>query len=238
MKFLNYNNINYLNFFENYNYFFLKETSFDYLVYDFRKYFLKDTKLQRKIKKGAIKNTKKNSIKIMRSLNLIQKFIKLSQKKGNNFVVFKNINIVMLNFYNYYTNFNLNTEDNKVKSNKYLSNFINSNFLNLDLNYLIDNLLLDYQSIFEIKSKKNKNKKTNKDKKYTYEIIYIEKEKRVKYLLKSISLLSNSFKKYFLNERLFWLFFNILSNPHNSFLKKKKLFLNLKSIKFFKKRKN
>ena len=238
MKFLNKNSKNKQKLTcKNYDLFLKNEVSFDYFLYEFKKPLIKNRKINNKAKKGIIKNPKRSSNILDKNTSLILKYLKTSQKKGKNFLIFKNLNKSIFNFYDYFNfNYNNNNFSKKYHNYEYLSNLILNDFKKLDLNYLISNFVLNLQSIFELKSKKNKIKDKNNNK-YLYEIVYIKKENRLKYLIKSLSMNCESFKKNQIWERIFWSFFILFFDTNNSFLNKKKLFLYFKSIKFFKKTK-
>ena len=240
MKFLK-NNF-YTNYFCDNNENVFNELYFDYFLYDFDKFFISNRKNNSLYRKGIIKNLKNCSKIRDANYSLEQKYIKIAQKNGKSFFIFNSLNLVMFNFYNYFFNVNnsenLDLNNNKLHNLNYFNNLISNDFSKLDLNFLIKNLLVDYNLIFEIKSKKNtKKKKNEKNTKYIYEIFYIKKNKRYKYLLRSLIFFLNHFKKNLFWERSFWSFFISFLNTKNSFLNNKKLFIYTKSIKFFKKSK-
>ncbi len=175
----------------------------DNIYYDF--YFDKPNIRNRKnlnnIRPGVSDNIKKNSIKRDKNNNLLNQFINLNTKKGKKHLISKNISIMSENFFFVLSNFC--DEFNYYKN---YSNFVfmysktNPDYFNM--NNVLELITMDLESIFEIKTKKNNKKLKLKDK-YTHEITYIPRERRLKYVLRSLNIYKESFKNYNLWERLF-----------------------------------
>lgn len=237
MKFLYYNNKSYTN---DFSYNFLEVIQFIHFDYKYDKKCIKNRKILNKIRPGLTKNLLKNSIKRDKNNSFLEQFLNINQKKGKKIKILNSINTAFENFNMVFT---LELEEFKrYKNYSNLFNIFDKNFFFSDLNYIFFDVCLKYKSIFEIKSIKN-NKKVRQmlknNSKYTHEIIYIPPERRMKYVLKNLSLYKENFKNYNIWERFFWSFFMTLILNENSFLKKKRDFIYLKSVKFFKlKKKN
>lgn len=233
MKFLRVNKIN---FFKNpINDYFSdihQNQKFYSIYYNFEKSLVKKRKNLYKTKLGVSINVKKNSIKRDSNNILSQQYINLGQKKGNK-------NSFKLNFdkaiENLYTSFKLNLKEFSSYDN-YLnfSNIFNNSLKHSNIDYIIYEISNNLKSVFEIKTKKN-NKKLKLQSKYSHEIVYIPRQKRLKYVLRAICLYKEYFNNYCLWERIFWSIFITIVNKKNSFLMKRKNFIYEKSIKFFKK---
>lgn len=231
MKFLNNQQEN-LFCYDNFFFYFIEDTYYDF---EYEKINIKNRKNLRDIRKGVSKNVKKDSLKRDSQFNLIGKFITLNTKKGKKLTFSKNVNYMLENLTN---SFNFYSSEFSVYTNYenfFFLNSINSTYSNI--NNILDNLTSGLESVFEIKTKKN-NKKLKLKEKYAHEIVYIPKAKRLKYVLKSLSIYKESFKKYNLWERLFWSFFIVIINKEKSFLSKRREYIYIKSVKFFKKKKN
>ena len=221
MKFLKINYSNNIQFFDNDNDFF----------YDYIKLHSKNRKIYPKIKKGLNLKIKKTSINRDKNNLLSQQFINIFIKKGKKIKITHNFNIFLENFF-----FILINEMNVLKKYKdyeffYYLNNINMNFSNID--YILNFYIKKLESIFDIKSKKN-DKKSKSKSKYSYEMKYIPKEKRLKNSLKVFKLYSENFKYYKIWERIFWMLSTTFFDYENSFIFKRRLFIYNKSIKFFK----
>lgn len=217
----------------NYDVLFNNHFSEIFLNLNFKKLFIKKNKYIVKSKFGIVKN--KNKISLIRDKNFsfISQYINLNTKKGKKLLFFNNFNKAIENIYHifnvYYENFNI-YENYLLYMYLYNNNYYLSSYNNL-IFYSIDNL----ESIFEIKTIKN-SKKLKLSNKYNFEIVYIPEKKRLKYVLRSLSVYKESFKNYSLWERLFWSLLLIILNKKNSFILKRRNYIYSKSIKFFKKK--
>jgi hypothetical protein len=163
--------------------------------FDFDKYNIKNRKNLNNIKPGVSDNLKKNSIKRDKNNSLIFQFLNINTKKGKKFLIYKSINNMLENLF-----FSLKNNCNEFETYKNYKNVVflyNNTFEYSDMDNLLHNMVSDLESIFEIKTKKNNKKLKLKDK-YTHEIVYIPKERRLKYVLRSLSLYKESFKNYIL----------------------------------------
>ena len=204
----------------NYNY-----KYFD-LFYDFDKYCIKKRKIFNKIKLGVSKNLKKNSLKRDSNNTYVQQLTNLFLKRGVKTIIFKNLNLMLENVNIFINDLKFNTN---YKNNNYFYNLIY--FKQKDLNFIIFNFLNDFESIFDLKTKKND--KNSKKGKYLHEIVYIPKKRRFKYVLKYLYLHTNNYKNNKFWERIFWALISSISSK-DCFLNKRKIQICLKSIKFFK----
>ena len=215
---------------------YLKKDSdyFDYLDYWILKDNFKRRKILNRIKKGVTSTEKKNSIKRDLNQNLFQQYINVTFKKGNKEYIFNQINIASETFF-----LSLNEDFDEFykykdyKSFVFLSNYVKeyNNF-----NFILCNSLLNFESIFDIKTRKN-SKKLRRVKPYNQEIVFIPKSKRLKSVLRNLAVYSESFKNYSLWERLFWLFMLISLDFKKSPIFKRKMYIYKKSINFFSKKK-
>lgn len=204
MKFLNKIDINRSNLiFEVDNYLSSNFDNFNnfnnFLNIEYLKDNVKNRKITSKIKKGITKTEKKNSLKRDRNNTFFQQYINVMVKNGNKNTILRNFNkSVELFFFIFNED---NDEFSNYKNYKAL-NFLNNNFSEYnDFNFILKFFLPKYFCIFDIKTKKNNKKRSNK--KYQHEITYIPEAKRLKNTLKLINVYSESFKNYSLWERLF-----------------------------------
>lgn len=221
------------------------ELIFDYysffLKFDYEKNFVKNRRNHMLMRPGVSDSPKKNSLMRNKNFSNLGQIMSIFIKTGNKKTIFKHHNIMYNNFYDMFKG-----EDNKDLN---IKNFIifKKLFKNIpsiyrNFNYILNKQLPIFNSIFDIKPIKNPVKKNKSDnKKYTYEVTYLKKDKRVRNTLKVIELYNESFKSYFLWERLLFMYLSILINWQNSFLIKRRSYIYSKSIKFFRaniKRKN
>lgn len=188
------------------------------------------------IRKGVTKSEKKNSLKRDKNNNVLQQYLNTMLLNGDKNTLFKNFNKAVENLF-----FILNDENEEfLKYKDYKSlHFLVNNFVEFnDFNYLLNTFLPRYFSLFDIKTTKNNKKRSRNAKKYSHEIIYIPESKRLKNVLKIISVYSENFKNYNLWERLFWLFIILLTDQKKTNLLKRRSYIYKKSIKFFINKKN
>lgn len=233
MKFLNYYPNKGINFYC--DDFSLDYLSDYYLNFCFEKQTNKNRKNINNIRPGVSKNIKKNSIKRDKNNNLLFQFISLNTKKGKKTLILKNISIMLESLFFSFSNFCV--EFNNYSNYNSLFYIFNKNIYYFNPNNIFFLITSGLESIFEIKTKKN-NKKLKLKEKYSHEIAYIPRERRLKYILRSLSFYKENFKNYNLWERLFWSFFNILLNKEKSFLSARREYIYIKSVKFFKKKNN
>lgn len=202
----------------------------EYILY--KKEIKKNRKNLKLIRPGISLNKLKNSIIRDKNNSLIEQYININLKKGKKVKIYKNVNLMIENLF-----LTIILETDEFNKYDYYNNFIQlyKNDVNYsNINWILNLYSKNFKSIFEIKTIKN-NKKLKLSNKYTHEIVYIPKERRLKYVLKSLSFYKNNFNNYNFWERIFWSVFKTLINSNNSFLKKRKEYIYLKAIKFFKK---
>lgn len=251
MKFINYNRNNQykielfsepsLDYKNNYVLVYEDEDNEDYLdIFDFMEYQVfkqnvKRRKILKSIKKGVTSTEKKNSIKRDINNTLLQQFINVIFKEGKKEYLFNQINIVSENLF-----YILNEEHEdffKYKDYKtlcFLSGY--SPYYN-NFNLIFFDSLIKLESLFDIKTKKNP-KKLKLLKKFSHEVVFIPKIKRLKNTLKVLNLYSESFKYYKVWERFFWMILLIFLDQKKSFVFKRRNFIYKKSLKFFSKKKS
>lgn len=167
---------------------FVSSNKFKYLVK-----IKKNRKNISNIRPGVSLNNKKNSIKRDKNFTLLQQYININLKKGGKITVFKNLDVMFENL-----SICLSNELSDFKHLKNYDKFVyyfNNNPIYSDLNGLLLFIVSGLESVFEIKTSKN-NKKLKLKTKYSHEIIYIPKERRLKYVLKALSFYKECFKNY------------------------------------------
>lgn len=213
--------------------------SHPFLNHKYLKKNVKKRKVLLNVRKGLTKTEPKNSLKRDINNTILQQYINLMITDGNKFTVFKNLDKMVESFF-----FILNEEDDEFSKYKHyepLSFLVNFFVEYNDFNYLLELLLPKYCSIFEMKTKKiNKKKRIATTKKYSHEVVYVTEPKRLKNLLKNINIYSESFKKYELWERMFWLFIIVLLEDEGkkSYFIERRSYIYKKSLKFFMKKKD
>lgn len=161
---------------------------------------VKKRKVLLNIKKGVTLTEKKNSIKRDKNNILIQQYLNVCSKTGNKNTLLKHFNIMLENFFMI---FNEDFEEFQKHKNYAIINYLVNNVNSYsNFNFLLESSLINFQSVFDIKTKKNQ-KKQKLQRKFSHEIIYIPKQKRLKSMLKVISVYSENFKYYSYWERLF-----------------------------------
>lgn len=207
----------------------------DFFSIEYSKKVVLNRKILLNIKKGLTKSEKKNSLKRDKNNTILQQYINIAVKNGNKSTFFKHFNMAVDNFY-----FILNNENDEFyKYKNYLIyNFLVNNFMEYnDFNFILENSLKEFFSMFDIKTIKSR-KKSKTLKKYTHQIFFIPENKRLKNLLKVLNAYSEGFKNYNLWERLFWLFIILITDKKRTNLIKRRNYIYKKSIKFFKNNKN
>ena len=239
MKFLNFCNdikiFNNLSVNESNSILFLKK--YDMMHFSFFKKHLKTRKIFLKTFNNKLKNDKKDSVRRDKNNTLIEHFLNVSIKGGNKLVLLKHFNLFLNSFY---LSFNEKNDD-LLHYKDYLTLFnllkYKKNYYNFD--FLLKESILPLESLFNVQlvkiNKKNKNKS---NKKYTYNVIYINKKKRLKHVLKLINNYTEKFKYYNYWERLFWTFMVIITDQKNSFLWKRKFFVYKKTLQLLYKKIN
>jgi hypothetical protein len=168
---------------------------YDMSFYSFLKKQVKTRKIFIKMINGKPKNNKKDSIKRDKNNTLIDHFLKISMKTGDKFTLLKHFNIFLNNFY---LSFN-NKDENFFNYKDYITlfNLLKYKKNYYDFNFLLKESITPLESLFNVQlnklTKKNKNKSKRK---YSYNVTYINKKKRLKYVLKLINNYTEKFKYY------------------------------------------
>lgn len=182
-----------------------------------------------------IKNFKEKSFNRDKNITILKKYYNISVYNGKKESFFNNFNsFTKLFFYIF------------IKKNNYFNSYINYDNLykllelkkiNFDFNILIKDFIYEYTSIFDIQiCKVPKKYKLKFKKKFTFELAYIYNKKRLKYTLKLLNNFVKNNNNLNLKINFFWTFVEILLNPKNSFLWKRKINIYNKAMKkFFKK---
>ena len=228
---LNFNKI-YYKFNINKNYFFFINYYYSFCFYKYNKI---NKSLFIKTINKKLKNFKLKSFYRDKNILIIKKYFNNSIFNGRKEVLLKYFNNFIKLFFFIF-----------IKKNNYLCDYVNynniydlvnSNKMYFDFNFFIKDFIFNYNSIFDIKIIKIPKKyKLKFKKKFNFEIKYVYKEKRLKFILK---LINNFIKKsncFNLSKKFFWLFVEIVFDPYNSFLWKRKINIYKKILKkFFKK---
>lgn len=207
--------------------------TFKFLDYQILRENIKKRKIFNRIRKGITSTEKKNSIKRDVNFNLVQQYVNVVFKNGCKEFTFNQFNIVSETFF---LSLNENLDEFK-KYKDFMSLYFLSEYVK-DYNnfgFVLFNSALSLESIFDIKTKKMP-KKLKSIKKFSHEIVFIPKVKRLKNVLRVLNLYSENFKNYTLWERFFWMFLSVSLDPKKSFVYKRKLFIYKKSLKFFSKK--
>ena len=209
------------------------KNNFYYLNFCFYKY--NKFNKNKFIKFKFLKNFRSKSFIRDKKLSILKKYFNNSIFEGkkefffnnfNNFIkLFLYIFIKKNNFFNNYVNYN-----NVLK-------LVNLKKIHFDFSFFIKEFIYEYNSIFDIKIIKIPKKYKLKFKKnFNFELVYVYRVKRLKYTLK---LLNNYIKKnnnFKLEKKLFWTFVDLILDPKNSFLWKRKIHIYNRAMKkFFKK---
>lgn len=154
---------------------------------------VKKRKILLNIKKGITSTEKKNSLKRDKNNTILQQYMNIMIYNGNKGTLFRNFDIAVENFF-----YALNDQNEEFLKYK---NFLPLHYLvdyfaeYNDFNYILEEFLPKYYSLFDIKTKKNP-KKIKALKKYRHDIVYVTEPKRLKNILKIINVYSENFKNY------------------------------------------
>ena len=214
-----------------------KKNNFNFYFFDFS--FYKSFKFNKNIFIKNInkkrKNFKDNSNLRDKNLIILKKYYNISVYNGKKELFFNRFN----NFLKLFFFIFIKKNDFFFKYSNYnnLYKLFNLKIENFDFNYLIKDFINNYNSIFDIKiSKVPKKFKKKFKKKFNFELVYIYNKKRLKYTLKLINNYVKNNNKINLENNFFWSFSDILLDPKNSFLWKRKVNIYNKAMKkFFKK---
>jgi hypothetical protein len=190
------NNLNYFN-------------SISYIKYFYVLDLIKKKQFFKKTKKGVKLDSRFDSIRRFKNINLNNQLINIWLKNGLKLNLLKHYNLFLeiffyklisnVNFYENYTNYN------------YVLELLDTK----DYYYKFENLLNDpikeLEYIFDLKIKKlNKKLQKKYNKKYDYKIVHINKKKRVRYLLKVFYSNINHYKYNKYSERIFFTLINLV----------------------------
>lgn len=202
-------------------------------LYFYIKKDVRKRKMINKSKKNVTNNNNNNSLRRDKNVTMYNLFLKGILKNGLKCRYNKHSNFFLESFF-----FNLNNKNEdflKYDNYEFFCFILKRNNCYNDINYILDLIIPTYNCIFDIKTKKNP-KHLKSEKKYSHQIVYVPRGRRIKKSLKSMSFYIENYKNYFLWERLFWLFTFIIFNSKRSFLVKKREFIYKKSLKFFKRK--
>lgn len=176
-----------------------------------------------------IKTKRTNSNKkqdLMKDINTtnINKFVNMMLKSGGKLKFFNYLNTVTNIFY-YSFIYKSSFLQNKFDNYTLFFNFSRENSFFFNFNFILNNILVLNESIFNIKVVKlDKRNKKRLKKKYDFEVKYLKKQKRKGFVFKALHLYSNSFNYYKYHERLLASLLTTFFFQKNSKIYKKKLF--------------
>jgi len=168
------------------------------------------------------KNFKTKSVERDKNILILKKYFNTSVYNGNKESFFNYFNIFINNFFLLF----LKKNDFFKSYENYLNtyNLFKIKKINFNFNFFIKNLINDFNFIFDIRVYKIPKKyKLKFKKKFNFEIVYVQKNKRLNYLLKLINNYSKKNNFLSLDKNLFWTFVEIIFDPKNSFINKRKL---------------
>lgn len=195
----------------------IKKNNFDtankfYFNYKFNRFYIFFTK--KKYNKKFIFKRNKNKF------SHLNKFLNISMRSGKKINLFKNFIIFFSKFIkNVYYNIELDDYDKKndfIKISYILAlrELVKKKNIFYDFNVMLNHLLPQYDSLFNLRLKKlNKRLKKKYKKKYMYMIDYVPFEKRAFLTLKYLNVNSFVLKNFFLSNRYLKLFFLFVVNP-------------------------
>ena len=202
----------------------------DLFKYIYSKENIRKRKFLYKSKKGVSTNDKKNSLNRDKNNTISQLYLNVTLKNGLRLRYLKYFNEMVENFYSI---FNENTSEfnNYTDYNMYYY-MINKNKEYSSFEFILKELMPNFNCLFDIRTKKNP-KKLKLEKKYSHSIVYVPRERRIKKSLKAMSFYTENYKNYYMWERIFWLFLSVILNSGKSFLIKRRQYIYKKSLKFF-----
>lgn len=196
------NNLNYFN-------------SVSYIKYFYILDLIKKKQFFKKTKKGLKLDSRFDSLRRYKNINLNNQLINMWLKNGLKLNLLKHYNLFLemfyirlisnITFYENYPNYNYVLE--LLDTKDYYYKFEN----------LLDDPIKELEYIFDLKIKKlNKKLQKKYNKKYDYKIIHINKKKRIRYLLKVFYSDINFYKYNKYSERIFFTLINLVFNTKNT----------------------
>lgn len=214
----------------NFNYF----NSINYTMYFYTLNLIKKKQFFKKTKKNIKLDSRFDSIRRYKNINLNNQLLNIWTKNGLKLNLLKHYNLFLENFYL-----------KLISDISFYENYPNYNYVlelldTKDYYYKFENLLNDplkeLEYIFDLKIKKlNKKLQKKYNKKYDYKIIHINKQKRVRYLLKMFYLNINFYKYNKYSQRIFFTLINIVFNTKETEVWFKKLNIYKTVFKFLNK---
>lgn len=211
--------------------------NYDFYYNDFS--YFKYTRFKKKI---FIKNNNKKKINFKnisslrdKNINLIKKYYNVSNYNGKKESFFNNFNSFLKLFF--FIFIRKNSFYSMKENYFFFYENLNSKFINYNFYFFIKDILYESNSIFDIKINKVSKKYQSKiKKKFIFELVYINKNKRIRQTLKLINNNIKNNKMLDLKNNMLSSFYEVLSHPKNSFLWKRKISIYNKAMKkFFKK---
>lgn len=174
------------------------------------------------IEKPDFKQLRKQTSLYVNPTYFINKFFLITMRSGNRLTVLKYFDEFLASFiYNVYFEWNDIDEKSALieefitpENLQYIDELVKQKKINHNFFSIFNNLLPEYDSLFDMKIKKLPSDLRKKLKrKYTYKIEYVPFEKRIFLTLKYLRVNTFSLKNRKLNLRLFRLFFTFMLTP-------------------------
>ena len=202
MKFLT--NSSYKNNFNHFN-----NISFSFFYY--QKKFIKNKKFFIKTKNKKRLEFKLDSLRRFKNFNLHNQILSMWTKKGSRLNLVKHYNLFLKNFYlilldDAYQYRNSQNYD-------YVVELLDTKYFYYKFENLLKDPFKELEYIFDLKIKKlNKKLQKKFNKKYDYKIVHINKEKRIRYVIRLLYSNINLYKFNKYSERIFSLLTTIVFN--------------------------
>ena len=191
----------------NFNYFNI--TKFSY--YFFQKRFIKKKKFLIRTVNGKRLDLKLDSLRRFKNFSFNNQITNMWVKRGLKLNLIKHYNIFLKNFYLLLLNDAISYKNSQ--NYAYVLELLDTKYYYYRLENLLKDPFLELEYIFDLKIKKlNKKLQKKYKKKYDYKIIHINKEKRVRYIIKLLYSNINLYKHNKYSDRIYHLFMTIIFN--------------------------
>lgn len=192
------NNFNYFNFI-NFSYYF------------FQKRFVKNKKFFKKTINYKRLDLKLDSLRRFKNFSLNSQILSMWIKQGLKLNLIKHYNIFLNNFYFLLLNDAIQYKNSQ--NYDYVLELLDTKYYYYKFENLLKDPLKELEYIFDLKIKKlNKKLQKKYKKKYDYKIIHINKEKRMRYIIKLLYSNINLYKYNKYSDRIFYLFNTTIFN--------------------------
>ena len=186
-----------------------------------------------KTNNGFIRNVKNDSLNRDKNVSILHKLYNLTVYNGNKESYNTHFNFFLKNFYFIFLRFS--DDFSKYPEYQNLFSMLENKKSYYNFDFLLNESLREYESLFDIKISKVGKKYKFTKKKYNFELAYIYKKKRLKNVLKLINSFSKNNNIFLLKNKLFLTYLNIILDKKQSFLWGRKLYIYEKALKKFSK---